>query len=158
MQSFLKPFAGIVLIAGVAGAAHAQAPFGKMEDAIKYRQSALFVMGEQFGRIGAVVKGERPYNKDEVARSAAIAAQMSTLPWEGFVTGSDRDKEKGKTRAKPEIWTDAAKFKSAQEKMEHEISKLAELAKGGDLNAIKAQFGTTGKACKACHDDFRQKE
>lgn len=153
MQSFLKPFVGLVLVAGIAGAAHAQAPFGKAEDAIKYRKSALFVMGQHFARLGPVVKGERPYNKDEVAKNAAIAEDMSKLPWDGFVAGTD----KGDTGAKPEIWTDAAKFKSAAEKMEQEMSKLAQVAKGGDLNALKAQFGETGKACKACHDDFRKK-
>jgi len=154
MLSIIKPLAGVVLIAGIAGVAHAQSPFAKAEDAIQYRQSALFVMGQHFGRIGKVVKGEQPYNKDEVARNAAIAAEMSKLPWEAFVPGTD----KGKTQAKPEIWMDAAKFKSAAEKMQQEIGKLAEVAKGGDLNAVKAQFGATGKACKACHDDFRRKE
>ena len=153
MQSLLKPFLGMVLAAGVAGAAHAQAPFAKPEYAIKYRQSAMFIMGQHFGRIGAVVKGERPYNKDEVAHNAAVAAEMSKLPWDGFVSGTD----KGDTNAKPEIWSDAAKFKSASEKMEQEIGKLAEVAKGGDLNAIKAQFGATGKTCKGCHDDFKKK-
>lgn len=153
MHSFLKPFAAVVLIAGVAGVAQAQAPFAKPEHAIKYRQSALFVMGQHFGRIGAVVKGERPYNKDEVAWNAAIAEVMSKLPWDGFVAGTD----KGETRAKPEIWTESAKFKSAAEKMQQEISKLAQVSQGGDLGAIKAQFGATGKACKACHDDFRKK-
>lgn len=154
MKSFLKLVVGMVLASGIAGAAHAQAPFKKAEDAIKYRQSALFVMAQHFGRIGPVVKGERPYDKDEVAMNAAIAAQMSTLPWGGFVAGTD----KGDTDAKPEIWSDAAKFKSAAEKMEQEISKLAQVAKGGDLNAIKSQFGATGKACKGCHDDFRKKK
>ena len=78
------------IIAGVAVAAQAQAPFAKPEDAIKYRQSALFVMGQHFGRIGAVVKGERPYNKDEVVKNAAIAEQMSSLHWEAFVPGTDK--------------------------------------------------------------------
>jgi cytochrome c556 len=153
MQPFLKSFAGVVLAAGLAGAAHAQAPFAKPEHAIKYRQSAMFIMGQHFGRIGAVVKGKHPYNKDEVAHNAAVAAAMSKLPWEGFVAGTD----KGETKAKPEIWTDAAKFKSAAEKMQREISKLADVARGGDLDAVKAQFGATGKACKACHDDFKEK-
>jgi cytochrome c556 len=154
MQSFLKPVVSMVLVAGMVGVAHAQTPFAKAEDAIKYRQSALFVMGQHFGRLGPVVKGERPYDKDEVARNAAVAEQMSKLPWDAFVAGTD----KGDTRAKPEIWTNAAKFKSAAEKMQQEISKLAQVAKGGDLNAVKAQFGETGKACKACHDDFRKKD
>lgn len=154
MQSFLKPLVGMVLVAGMVGVAHAQAPFAKAEDAIKYRKSALFVMGQHFGRLGPVVKGERPYHKDEVAGNAAVAEQTSKLPWDAFVAGTD----KGDTRAKPEIWTDAAKFKSAAEKMQQEMSKLAQVAKGGDLNAVKAQFGETGKACKACHDDFRKKD
>lgn len=152
MQSLLKPFLGMVLMAGIAGAAQAQAPFAKMEDAIKYRKNALFVMGQHFGRLGPVVKGERPYDKDEVAKNAAIAEQMSHLPWAGFVAGSD----KGDTRAKPEIWTEAAKFKAAADKMEQEMGKLAQAAKGGDLNAVKAQFGEVGKTCKGCHDAYRK--
>lgn len=152
MQSILKPFLGLVLVAGIAGAAQAQAPFAKVEDAIKYRKNALFVMGQHFGRMGPVVKGERPYDKDEVAKNAAIAEQMSKLPFDAFGAGTD----KGDTRAKPEIWTESAKFKSAAEKMQQEMSKLALAAKGGDLNAVKAQFGETGKACKACHDAYRK--
>ena len=154
MQSYLKPLVGMVLVAGIASVAHAQSQFSKPEAAIKYRQSAMFIMSQHFGRLGPVVKGERPYNKDEVARNSAVAEEMSKLPWDAFVAGTD----KGNTRAKPEIWTDAAKFKSAAEKMQQEMSKLAAVAKGGDLNAIKAQFGETGKACKACHDDFRKKD
>lgn len=153
MQSLSKPFLGLVLMAGIAGAAHAQAPFAKAEDAIKYRKSAMFVMAQHFGRLGPVVKGERPYNKDEVAKNAAIAEEVSKLPFDGFVAGTD----KGDTTAKPEIWADAAKFKSSAEKMQQEMGKLAQVAKGGDLNAIKAQFGETGKSCKGCHDDFRKK-
>jgi cytochrome c556 len=153
MKPSLKPFLGMVLIAGIAGAAHAQAPFAKAEDAIKYRKSAMFVMSQHFGRMGPVVKGERPYDRDEVARNAAIAEQMSKLPFDGFVAGTD----KGDTTAKPEIWTEAAKFKSSAEKMQQEMSKLAQVAKGGDLNAVKAQFGEVGKSCKSCHDDFRKK-
>jgi cytochrome c556 len=153
MQSLLKSFVGLVLMAGIAGAAQAQAPFAKVEDAVKYRKNALFVMAQHFGRLGPVVKGERPYDKDEVAKNVTIAEQMSHLPWAGFVAGSD----KGETGALPEIWTNAAKFKSAGEKMQQEMGKLAQAANGGDLNAIKAQFGEVGKACKACHDDFRKK-
>ena len=154
MHSLLKPLLGVVLMAGVAGVAQAQEPFAKMEDAIKYRKNALFVMSQHFGRLGPVVKGERPYDKDEVAKNAAIAEQMSHLPWAGFVAGSD----KGDTRAKPEIWTDAAKYKASADKMMQEMDKLSVAAKSGDLNAIKAQFGETAKTCKGCHDAYRKEE
>ena len=37
-------------------------------------------------------------------------------------------------------------------------NKLAEVAAGGDAAAIKAQFGELGKACKSCHDKFREED
>jgi cytochrome c556 len=46
--------------------------------------------------------------------------------------------------------------KSLAEKMQGEITKLNTVAKGGDISAIRAQFGEVGKACKACHDDYRK--
>ena len=52
-------------------AGFAVAQFQKPEDAIKYRQSAFTVMANSFGKISAVVKGEVPYNKDDVAKNAA---------------------------------------------------------------------------------------
>ena len=43
-------------------AAPASAQFAKAEDAIKYRQSALFLMGQHFGRIGAMANGRAPFD------------------------------------------------------------------------------------------------
>ena len=77
---------------------------------------------------------------------------MSKLPWHAFVPGSDA----GNTKAKPEIWADAAKFKTAQDNMQGEMSKLATIAKGGNIDAIKAAVGATGGSCKTCHDAFRK--
>jgi cytochrome c556 len=38
-----------------------------------------------------------------------------------------------------------------------EVAKLQAAAKGGDLNAVKTQFGAAGGSCKACHDAYRNK-
>jgi len=77
---------------------------------------------------------------------------MSKLPWPAFVEGTD----KGDTKAKPEIWKDAAKFKEASEKMQFEVVKLNVAAKSGKVDDIKTAAGAVGAACKACHDQFRQ--
>lgn len=37
-------------------------------------------------------------------------------------------------------------------------AKLAEVAKGGDEGATKAQSGEAVKGCKGCHDEYRVKE
>lgn len=125
----------------------------KPEDAIKYRRGVYAVIGWNFGPMAAMAKGDRPYDAADFARRAEIVAYMSKLPLEGFVEGS----ETGDTKAKPEIWLEMDDFKAKLEKMQSEAAKLAEVAKKGDLAAAKAQLGETGKACKACHDKFRNK-
>jgi cytochrome c556 len=133
------------------GSGFAFAQFQKPEDAIKYRQSVFTVLGNSFGKIGAVVKGEVPYNKDDVAKNAAIVAMMSTLPWQAFGPGTEGGK------AQPAIWSDNAKFKAASEKMQLAVVDLNKAAQSGDLESIKKAFGATGQTCKGCHDDFRKK-
>ena len=130
----------------------AQAQFSKPEDAIKYRKSAMTLMSTHFSRIGAVVKGA-PYNKDEVIANAALVETMSKLPWDAFVAGSDT----GETKAKPDIWTDSAKFKQSAEKLGAEVVKLSAAAKSGNLEQIKTAFGAVGQTCKSCHDNFKNK-
>ena len=144
-----------VIVAGLIGCASfgAQAQFAKPEDAIKYRKSVLTVMGAHFGRVAPVVKGERPFSAPEVAANVAIIEQMSKLPWVAFIPGTD----KGETGALPEVWSNEAKFKSASENLQKAVVVLSDAAKAGNLDQIKAAFGETGKACKACHDDFRKK-
>ena len=151
----MKAFACIAVAATmVAMAAPASAQFAKPEDAIKYRQSALSVMGTHFGRIGAMVNGRVPYDAKVAADNADIVAEMAKLPWAAFGPGTDRG---GNTRAKPEIWTEQAKFKEYSEKLVVESSKLAAAAKTGNLDALKTAFGATAGSCKACHDAFQAK-
>lgn len=149
----MKALASFILAAAaVTLSAPASAQFAKPEDAIKYRQSALSVMGTHFGRVAAMANGRIPFNADAAAQNAAIAETLSKLPWAGFVEGSD----KGNTRAKAEIWSDSAKFKTAADAMQAEMTKVAAAARGGNLDAIKAAVGAAGGTCKACHDNFRK--
>ena len=129
----------------------AQAQFAKAEDAIKYRKSAMTLMFTHFSRVAAMANGRVPFDAKVVADNAAVADAISKLPWPAFVEGSD----KGQTMAKPEIWSNAAKFKETNEKLQVEMSKLAAAAKTGNLDAIKAAVSATGGTCKTCHDAFR---
>lgn len=143
------------LLAGTAFtlAIPASAQFAKAEDAIKYRKNALFVMQQNFGRLAGMAGGKIPFDAKVAAESAAVAEFMSKLPWAGFGPGTD----KGDTKAKPEIWTDKAKFDDYARKMQAEMGKLAVAAKSGNLDNIKAAVNATGGSCKSCHDDFRAK-
>ncbi|MCE2782716.1 c-type cytochrome [Limnohabitans sp.] len=130
----------------------AQAQFAKPEDAIKYRKASFNVMAAHFGRVGAMANGRTPYDAKLAQENAEIAAAMSKLPWAAFGEGTD----KGDTRAKPEIWKEAAKYKEASDKMQAEMVKLNTAAKAGNIDALKVAFGPAAASCKACHDAFRK--
>lgn len=124
----------------------------KPEDEVRYRQSNFNVIGRNFGVLGAITKGERPYDQAVATKSANVVATLSTLPFGSFGPGTDV----GTHKADPKIWTDNAKFKEAAEKFQFEAAKLPAAAK--DLDTLKLQVGAVGKTCKACHDDFRVKD
>ncbi len=143
-----------LILAAVAAAIAlpASAQFAKPEDAVKYRKASLTVMGAHFSRVGAMASGRVPFDAKVAAENADLVATLAKLPWAAFPEGTD----KGDTRAKPEIWKDAAKFKEDADKFQAEALKLQAAAKTGNLDAIKTAFGATGASCKACHDTFRK--
>jgi cytochrome c556 len=143
-----------VLAAAAAGiAVPASAQFAKPEDAVKYRQSALFVMAQHFGRIGAMVNGRVPYDAAAATQNAEVVADMAKLPWAGFGPGTDKVTP---SRAKAEIWTEQAKFKEHNEKLVGETGKLLAAAKTNSLDNLKVAFGSTANTCKGCHDNYRR--
>jgi cytochrome c556 len=135
----------------LAGAAFAQ--FAKTEEAVKYRQSVMFLVGQHFSRMGAMVKGEQPYNKESFEKNAVLVDSLYRMGLDAFmVPGSDKG-----SGMKADVLTQKDKFTQMHNATAAELAKLAAVAKGGDLNAIKPQFGTTGASCKACHDAYRNK-
>ena len=100
--------------------------------------------------------GKAPYNADTVAFNAALLDALSRMPWDGFAEST-----KGvtvKTAALPTIWSEPAKFKAAQDNFQSAVQALVKVSRGGDEAEVKAAIGAMGKACGACHQDFREKQ
>lgn len=134
--------------------APAAAQFAKAEDAIKYRQSSLFVLGQHFGRLGAMANGKAPFDARLAQENADVVAAMARLPWAAFGPGTDKG---APTKSKPTIWSEQARFKEHADKLEAESIKLAAAAKTGSLDNLKAAFGPAAQTCKSCHDAYRSK-
>ena len=148
-----KVFHVVIAVAALAAAVPAMAQFQKPEDAVKYRQSSFFVMAQHFGRLSAMASGKAPFDAKAAADNAAVVEAMSKLPWAGFMSNT----ESVKSGAKPEMWTEKAKFDQGAEKLQAEASKLAAAAKMGNLDALKTAFADTAGTCKACHDNYKAK-
>ncbi len=134
------------------GAASAQA---KPEDVIKFRQGSYQVVGWHIRAMGGMVKGQIPYDQAEFTRNAEIVAMMSTVVPHAFAPGSDKG---APTKARPEIWSDAAGFQKVVGNFQAEATKLAQVAKtAGSVDQVRGQFSALSKSCGACHDNFRTK-
>ena len=151
-MSFKTFAAGVAACASLLTAMPAAAQFAKAEDAIKYRQSSLFVLGQHFGRLGAMANGKIPFDAKLAEENATIVAHMAALPWAGFGPGTDKG---APHKTKPGAWTEQAKFTEYAESLKSESAKLAAAAKTGKLEDLKAAFGPTASSCKTCHDAYR---
>jgi len=141
-----------LLTVATALATPAMAQFRKPEDAVKYRQSVMYTMGNHFySRLGPMANGRVPFDTKAAAENADVVMMLSRLPWVGF---GPETNGVGKTDAKPVVWTDTAKFKDLSEKMQAEVVKLQAASRTGDPEALKAAYRSTSSACKACHDNF----
>ena len=86
----MNRLASLTLItACVAPCLPAAAQFAKTEDAIEYRQSAMFIQGQHMGRLGAMASGRAPYDAATAVANAEVVATMSKLPWAGFGAGTE---------------------------------------------------------------------
>jgi cytochrome c556 len=155
LKSLFVPAAVIAVIAASASAFAQQAP--KPENLIKWRQSAFQVVAWNSGRIKANLEGS--YNKDEVIRAAnTFAAVANSGLGSLFAPGTEQGKGWHDTTAKAEAFKDTKHFGELGANFAKEANALASVAGGGDVAAIKTQYGALTKTCKACHDDFKSKE
>jgi cytochrome c556 len=142
-----------LLVAMVAaGAAPVHAQFAKPEDALKYRQSVMFLQSQHAGRINAQLKTDKP-NFQVILDNIAILDTVNKLFFDAFPANSEM---LANTRAKSEVWTNPSKFKQGAETLNANVERLATAARTGDLAATRAAFGEVGKTCKGCHDEFRR--
>jgi len=150
MKTIWKLMLCLVFVSWVVHSAYAQ--FAKPEDAIGYRKAVMTLIGHHFGRIAAAVKGQEPYDRNDLVRNAVLVETFSKLPWKAFmVPGTD----KGDTRLKPEAFREPSKFNEDGQKMEAAVMKLVSAANSGNLDVIKERFGEVAKSCGACHKQFR---
>ncbi len=122
-------------------------------DVIKDRIANFRKIGKAFKHIRDELKVQDPSLptiQDSAAQIESLGSQI--LTW--FPAGTDQG---GKTRAKPEVWSDPATFAQAQKRMADEAQKMNQAAHAGRKEAIAAQYKLLGEACKNCHDNFRGK-
>lgn len=124
------------------------------QKAVTARQAGYKQMGAAFKAINDELKAGSP----NAGAIAANAKKMSDLAGQvpGWFPKGSGPEAGVKTKAKPEIWSDAAGFAAAARALQPETVKLQKLAAAGDLDGVRAQVRAVGGACKQCHDKYRK--
>lgn len=126
-----------------------------LADAVKARHAQMQMVGYHIGVLGGVAKGEIAYDSavvDAAANNLASLAGMAHATL--WVEGSEQGAVEG-SRAKAEIWSDAAGFDAKFTDME--TAALA-LVGAADAGAVGAGMGALGGSCKGCHETYRGPE
>ncbi len=138
-------------VIALAGAARAAGPVSLPSDEVIASRQAGFdlVQGVVAGMKAAVEAGQPV--KPLTAGAKGLVAWAKVIP-SMFPAGTESGHE---TKAKPEIWSDAAGFTKAAAALQDAAEKLATLANADDKAGFAEQFEATGKACGACHRAYR---
>jgi len=121
---------------------------------IKPRQDKLRDMGGALKAINdEIKKGKLDWDNIVLPNVQTIKDRSGyLLKW--FPKGSGP--ESGvKTYALPAIWQKNDDFTKLGKEMQTEALKLDQVAATKNADALKAQVLAIGKACKACHDNYR---
>ena len=146
--------AGLAAPLTAAADGHAKA----MEKAVKARQGLYQVYAFNLGQLGAMAKGEAEFNA-EAAQTAAdnLVGATNLKMGAAWPQGSDNTGiMKGKTRAKPEIWSTYPAIAEKGKALKTAAAALQ--ANAGSLDGIRANIGAVGAACKGCHETYRAKD
>jgi cytochrome c556 len=125
------------------------------QDLVTKAQTFMKGNGKNAGALGAMVKGDKPYDQATVDAALAqfedTAKQLPTL-FPDSVKGLKPDSDYSSS---PKIWEDKAGFE------EHiaSFAKVVADAKGKikDLDTLKATLPLIGKQCGGCHETYRLK-
>ena len=147
-------FSGAALaLAAAAAQSSAQPPAAPAAAPLPPVQSSMRQMGGAQRAVGAELAKETP----DAAALKAAATRLDTLA--GQLPGWFAAPVSGApTAGKPEIWSDAKGFQAAADALHVQTTKLAGLADGGDVAALKAQAMAVGGACKSCLEAYRAPE
>lgn len=148
----IKP-SHVMLAVGALAAAPVSAG---VPETVRSRIESYRELGAAFKSVNDSLRGDEVQTVliGQAARQIRNAAQGQYL-WFPAGTGPQAGL---KTKAKPEIWAQPAKFKAAQDAFAKAATAFQQAVAGRNPAAIRLQAKALGATCKSCHDSFRTRE
>ncbi len=140
------------LSVAIAATATLAASHGSSNKAVEARHQQMGMIAYHTGVLAAIAKGEADFDAATVAAASTNLQALASLDTATLWTPGTEQGAADGSRAKPEIWSDAAGFQAKFDDL-----KMAAAAVGGasDAAAVGAAMAGIGGACKGCHETYR---
>lgn len=127
------------------------------KQSVDTRKAIFTLIGANFRPLGAVLKGEKPYDAAGAEKRIARLVFLSALMDEAFPDVSNVGLPDSKTKA--EAWTNHEDFAKKQKEFQAAIATLQTVnaAEKSGTEAFKTALGAAGQTCKSCHDNYKEK-
>lgn len=140
-------------LAALAACGQPDTPGGR---AAHQRHENFEAIGDAFKNINDELRDSAP-NVDELRASAQAIAGFAPKVETWFPKGSG-PQDKVHTDALAAVWTRPAEFQHAAQRFTAAATTFDSLAKAGDVPGMRRGVKELGGACKACHEQFREKD
>jgi cytochrome c556 len=150
---------GVFTLAALASGSAAFAQGSPAEQkAVEDRQALFKEIDKAFKPVGEMLRRKQPYDAAIVGDAAAKLDGLAKKIPDAFAV--DTHKATGiKTKARENIWTNMPDFKAKSEGLVQALAGLATFAKsGGDEKGFRPAAAAVGKACSACHDNYKDSD
>ncbi len=107
-----------------------------------------------FEPLGLMVREKQPFDPIRFAELAAQLKDESRKPFAHFAAAPT-----GSSKARPEIWSEPARFAKARDTFYQHADQLAAVTAGKPalkLADVSPAYGQLAQSCKSCHDAFRR--
>ena len=120
---------------------------------ITFRQSLFQLLRSNIGPLGAMAKGQIPFDEAVMARNAERMAQLAAMLPDYLATDTTQFNEG--SDAKPEIWQNRDDFNEKAKALLDASLALQAVVASKNESAYRGAIGDLGGTCKACHDDYK---
>lgn len=122
-----------------------------VEATVDYRKGVMRAIGGNTAALAAVIVDGADYKANLAIHARYIVDMTKDIPGL-FPEGSDF----GETNALPAVWENPERYAELSENTHKAAVALLAAIEGGEQD-LGPRFRELGQSCRACHDDFRQR-
>ena len=135
---------------GLSGMAVAQ----NVDGAIKARQSHMGLYAFNLGPLGAMARGDMPYDAAVASAAAANLAALTSMDQMRYWPEGSDSESNAASKTLPALWQNIPDVMTKAVALNEAVSAL-NAAAGTDLASLQGAMGAVGGACGACHQAYR---